>query len=43
MMNKLFRKIKENDNLDSIEESDDELEFEDQREDKYVFWIGPIK
>ena len=37
MMNKLFRKIKENDNLDSIEESDDELEFEDQREDKYVF------
>jgi hypothetical protein len=37
MMNKLFRKIKENDNLDSIEESDDEAEFEDQREDKYVF------
>lgn len=37
MMNKLFRKIKENDNLDAIEESDDEAEFEDQREDKYVF------
>jgi hypothetical protein len=37
MMNKLFRKIKENDNLDAIEESDDELEFEDEREDKYVF------
>ena len=37
MMNKLFRKIKENDNLDAIEESDDELEFEDERDDKYVF------
>ena len=24
MMNKLFRKIKENENLDAIEESDDE-------------------
>ncbi len=37
MMNKLFRKIKENDNLDAIEESDDEEEFEDNREDKYVY------
>ena len=37
MMNKLFRKIKENDNLDAIEESDDESEFEDEREDKFVY------
>lgn len=37
MMNKLFRVIKENDNLDALEESDDEEEFEDDREDKYVY------
>jgi hypothetical protein len=37
MMNKLFRNIKENENLDAIEESDDEEEFEDNREDKYVY------
>jgi hypothetical protein len=37
MMNKLFRNIKENDNLDALEESDDEIEFEDKREDKYVY------
>lgn len=37
MMNKLFRKIKENANLDAIEESDDETEFEDFREDKFVY------
>lgn len=37
MMNKLFRNIKENDNLDAIEESDDEEEFQDNREDKYVY------
>jgi hypothetical protein len=37
MMNKLFRNIKENDNLDALEESDDEAEFEDPRQDKYVF------
>ena len=36
-MNKLFRNIKENDNLDAIEESDDEEDFEDIREDKYVY------
>jgi hypothetical protein len=35
-MNKLFRDIKENDNLDRLEESDNEEEFEDIREDKYV-------
>lgn len=37
MMNKLFRKIRENYNLDTIEESDDEEDFEDSREDKYVY------
>lgn len=37
MMNKLFRNIKENINLDAIEESDDEDEFQDNREDKYVY------
>jgi hypothetical protein len=37
MMNKLFRKIKENDNLDAIEERDDEEEFQNNKEDKYVY------
>jgi len=37
MMNKLFRKIKENENLDALEESDSEEEFENERADKYVF------
>jgi hypothetical protein len=37
MMNKLFRNIKENENLDAIEESDDEEDFEDSRQDKYVY------
>tara|TARA_Y100000389_G_scaffold204948_1_gene261142 strand:- start:2974 stop:3966 length:993 start_codon:yes stop_codon:yes gene_type:complete len=36
MMNKLFRKIKENDNLDLLEESDSEDEFENIDIDKYV-------
>lgn len=36
MMNKIFRKIKENYNLDALEESDDEDEFENIREDKFV-------
>ena len=35
-MNGLFRKIKENDNLDYLEESDDEEEFQDIRVDKFV-------
>jgi len=35
-MNGLFRKIKENQNIDFIEESDDEDDFEDNSEDKYV-------
>jgi hypothetical protein len=36
MLNDTFRKIKENANLDALEESDDEEEFEDDREDKFV-------
>ena len=36
MMNKLFRIIKENDNLDALEESDDEEEFENENIDKFV-------
>lgn len=37
MMNKLFRNIKENRNLDLLEESDDEEEFENDKQDRYVF------
>jgi hypothetical protein len=36
MMNSLFRNIKENRNLDSLEESDDEDDFQNTRVDKYV-------
>jgi hypothetical protein len=36
MMNKLFRKIKENERLDTMEESDDEEEFENVELDKFV-------
>lgn len=35
-MNGLFRNIKENRNLDALEESDDEDDFQDVREEKYV-------
>jgi hypothetical protein len=35
-MNNLFRKIRENQNLDYIEESEDEEDFEDSNENKYV-------
>jgi len=35
-MNKLFRNIKENYNLDTLEESDDEEEYENVQLDKYV-------
>jgi hypothetical protein len=35
-MNSLFRKIRENKNLDFIEESDDEEDFQDTNENKYV-------
>jgi len=37
MMNKLFRNIKENTNLDSLEESDNEDEFENEKEDRFVY------
>jgi hypothetical protein len=37
MMNKLFRNIKENNDLDALEESDDEEEFENSCVDKFVF------
>ena len=36
MMNRLFRNIKENQNLDALEESDDEEEFENENEDRFV-------
>jgi hypothetical protein len=35
-MNSFFRNIKENNNLDALEESDDEEEFENQNIDKHV-------
>jgi hypothetical protein len=35
-MNSIFRNIKENNNLDLLEESDDDDEFEDIRHDKFV-------
>lgn len=35
-LNGLFRQIRENKNLDYIEESDDEADFENTKEDKYV-------
>jgi hypothetical protein len=37
MMNRLFRNIKENENLDALEESDDEEEFQNCQLDKFVF------
>ena len=37
MMNKLFRNIKENNNLDALEESDTEDEFENEKEDRFVY------
>ena len=36
LMNSIFRTIKENINLDALEESDDEEEFENTNDDKYV-------
>ena len=36
MLNKLFRNIKENENLDRLEESDSDEEFEDINDDKFV-------
>jgi hypothetical protein len=37
MMNELFREIKENRNLDALEESDDEDEFENISPSKYAY------
>ena len=37
MMNTIFRNIKENFNLDKLEESDSEEEFENEKNDKYVY------
>jgi hypothetical protein len=37
MMNKIFRNIKENDDLDKLEESDNEDEFENPNIDKFVY------
>jgi hypothetical protein len=37
LLNKIFRNIKENDNLDALEESDDEDEFENNKEDRFVY------
>ena len=42
-MNRLFRNIKENENLDSLQESDDEEEFENDRLDKFVDLTKEIK
>lgn len=36
-MNSIFRNIKENSNLDALEESDDESEFENNKIDKFVY------
>jgi hypothetical protein len=35
-MNRLFRNIRENENLDYIEESDDDEDFQNIEQDKYV-------
>ena len=35
-MNSLFRNIKENNNLDTLEESDDEDDFENTNPSKYI-------
>lgn len=39
-MNSIFRNIKENRNLDALEESDDETEFENINEDKYLLDVS---
>ena len=36
LLNNFFRKMRENHNIDAIEESDDEDDFQDVRENKYV-------
>ena len=41
-MNTIFRNIRENRNLDLLEESDDEDEFQDIKEDKYIINPGEV-
>jgi len=43
MLNRLFRNIKENDNLDALEESDDEDEFEIEDNCKHIFLDRVLK
>lgn len=43
MMNSIFRNIKENNNLDLLEESDDEEDFENKNPNKYVFLDKIVK
>lgn len=43
MMNKIFRNIKENERLDSLEESDDDEEYENINPDKYIINKGFVK
>jgi hypothetical protein len=43
MMNSLFRNIKENINLDALEESDDDEEFESDAVDKFVYLDKSLK
>ena len=43
LMNSIFRVIKENNNLDALEESDDEDDFENTNEDKYVDLSKKVK
>ena len=42
-LNKIFRDIKENDNLDILEESDDEDEFENVSDDKFLIKDKNVK
>lgn len=43
MLNNVFRIIKENSNLDALEESDDESEFENSNINKYVYIDKSVK
>jgi hypothetical protein len=41
-MNNIFRRIRENKNIDAIEESDDEEDFQNTRRDKYVDLVKTV-
>ena len=43
LMNSIFRTIKENDNLDALEESDDDDDFENTDQNKYVDLVKKVK